>query len=155
MAEITKTSLNGINFLIKEEGLVLHPYKDSVGIPTIGIGSTYWTDGRKVSMSDLPITKEQAISLFQNTLKNYEMTVYSVTRDDINQNQFDALVSLCYNIGTGGFKGSSVVKKVNIDPNDKTIDFAFKMWRNAGGKPILLDRRTRESQLYFKQIKTN
>lgn len=139
-------SANGIKFLINEERIVLHPYKDSVGIPTIGIGCTYYENGAKVKMTDPSITRERAISLFRNLLKHYELAVYSVTRDDINQNQFDAMVSLCYNIGVNGFKGSTLVKRVNANPADKTIEGAFKMWK----KPIvLLNRRIKEAKLYF------
>lgn len=148
--EIKTVSPDGIDFLIKEEGLILHPYKDQVGIPTIGIGCTYYENGNRVTMADPPITRDRAIALFRNLLKHYEAAVWSVTRDDINQNQFDALTSLCFNIGVHGFKGSTVVKRVNANPNDKKIRDAFLMWKNAGGKPILLKRRKREADLYFK-----
>ena len=117
-------------------------------MPTIGIGSTYYEDGSKVKMSDKPITKERAEQLFVNVLKHYEMCIYTSTRDDINQNQFDALVSLCFNIGTHAFKKSTVLKRVNANPYDTNIEPAFLMWKNAGGKPILLNRRKREYQLY-------
>jgi lysozyme len=147
--EIKSVSANGIDFLIKEEGMILHPYKDAVGIPTIGIGCTYWENGERVKMSDRAISKERAISLFRTVLKHYETTVWSITRDDINQNQFDALVSLCFNIGVGALKGSTVLKWVNKDPSDPNIKAAFEMWRNAGGQPILLKRRRREAKLYF------
>lgn len=142
-------SQKGIDFLGNEEGLILHPYKDSVGVWTIGYGNTYYEDGTKVKSTDKPITKERAVQLFRTILKHYEMAVYSVTRDDINQNQFDAMTSLCYNIGVGGFRSSTVVKRVNDNPLDKSIREAFEMWKNAGGKPILLGRRRREADLYF------
>jgi lysozyme len=147
--EIKSISPNGIKFLVKEEGMILHPYLDAVGIPTIGVGCTYYTDGTRVKMTDPPITEEDAILLFRNVLKHYETTVWSSTRDDINQNQFDALVSLCFNIGAGALKSSTVLKRVNKDPSDPLIHDAFLMWKNAGGKPILLKRRKRESALYF------
>lgn len=146
--EIKKVSRKGLDFIIKEEGLVLKPYKCSAGVPTIGIGSTYYEDGSKVKMSDKPISKERAEQLFVNVLKHYEMCIYTSTRDDINQNQFDALVSLCFNIGTHAFKKSTVLKRVNANPYDTNIEPAFLMWKNAGGKPILLNRRKREYQLY-------
>jgi lysozyme len=146
--EIKKVSKKGLEFIAKEEGLVLKPYKCSAGVPTIGIGSTYYEDGSKVKMTDKPITKERAYILFENVLKHYEMCVYAHTRDDINQNQFDGLVSLCFNIGTGAFNKSTLVKRVNKNPNDPTIGAAFEMWKNAGGKPILLNRRKREYALY-------
>ena len=149
--EIKKVSKNGLDFIGKEEGLVLKPYKCSAKVPTIGYGSTYYEDGTKVKMADPPITKERAEKLFLDTLKHYEMCVYTRTRDDINQNQFDALVSICYNIGTHAFKKSTLLKRVNKDPNGNDIEGAFLMWRNAGGKPILLGRRQREYKLYSKK----
>lgn len=145
--EIKKLDKKGLDFLIKEEGIRLNPYLDSVGIPTIGIGMTYYPDtGKRVTMKDKPLTKEQAADMFLSIVAPYEKAVWSVTRDDINQNQFNALVSLCYNIGTGGFKGSTVVKRVNNNPSDPKISQAFEMWK----KPIvLLGRRKREHKLYF------
>src|SRR5687768_15321985 len=114
--EIQSVDKKGLEFIAKEEGCILKPYQDSVGIWTIGIGCTYWEDGRRVSASDKPITKERALQLFKNVLKYYEKAVWSSTRDDINQNQFNALVSLCFNIGVAGFKGSTVLKRVNANP---------------------------------------
>lgn len=143
------TSQKGIDFIIKEEGIVLKPYLDSVKKPTIGVGSTYWEDGRPVSMSDKPITRDRAILLFKTTLKRYEAQVNKSITRPINQNQFDACVSLCYNIGTNGFSSSTVAKKVQLNPCDPDIRQWFEAWRNAGGKPILLARRKREANLYF------
>jgi lysozyme len=143
------TSEKGIEFIAKEEGCVLHPYLDSVKKPTIGIGSTYWENGKAVSMTDSPITKARAIQLFHTTLKRYEAQVNTSVTRPINQNQFDALVSLCYNIGTSGFASSTVAKKVHDNPCDPSIRQWFEAWKNAGGKPILLARRQREANLYF------
>jgi len=146
---VRTTSKKGIDFIVNEEGLVLQPYLDSVKKPTIGIGSTYWEDGRPVSMSDKLITRERAVALFMNTLRRYEAQVNASIKSNINQNQFDALVSLCYNIGTAGFAGSTVVKRVNANAADPEIRYWIEAWRNAGGKPILLGRRKREATLYF------
>ena len=147
--EIKNISRKGLLFIGKEEGCILKPYLDAVGVPTIGYGNTYYENGVRVTMKDPAITKERALSLFLNTLSFYEKGVWSNTRDDINQNQFDALVSLTYNIGVNAFKGSTVLRLVNKNPADLKITNAFKMWKNAGGKPILLNRRIREANLYF------
>lgn len=148
---ITKIDKKGIDFITKEEGVVLHPYLDQIGVPTIGIGSTMYEGGIKVTMRDKPITLARAQQLFSNILLKYENTVRSTIKKDITQNQFNALVSLCYNIGQGGFSSSTVAKKVNINPNDITIGEAFKLWNKAGGKvnPTLVGRRIREAQLYY------
>lgn len=143
-------SKNGLNFLMKEEGVRLKPYKCQAGIPTIGVGCTYYEDGTKVTMNDKPITEQRAQSLFINLLKHYEMCVYTATRDDINQNQFDALVSITFNIGTNAFKSSTLLKRVNKNSSGPDIEAAFLMWKNSKKKPILLERRKREYQLYSK-----
>lgn len=143
-----KISQKGIDFIAKEEGLVLKPYLDSVSVPTIGLGSTYWESGEKVKMTDKPITKERAYKLFNTTVKSYENAVNALGVQ-LTQNQFDALVSLCYNIGTGAFSKSTVAKRVKANPNDPTIGEAIQLWKNAGNKPILLSRRKRETALYY------
>ena len=149
ISEIQHLSKKGLEFIGREEGCMLKPYLDSVGVPTIGYGNAYYENGVRVKMSDPPISKDRALSLFLNILGFYEKAVWSNTRNDINQNQFDALVSLTYNIGVNGFKNSTVLKLVNKNPSDPKITDAFKMWKNAGGKPILLKRRIREANLYF------
>jgi lysozyme len=150
MAEIKTLDQRGRDFMAKEEGINLKPYLDSVGIPTIGIGCTFYPGGRRVTMKDKPLASIQAAwDLFDAVNSSFMLTVYSITRDDINQNQFNALVSLCYNIGPVGFKGSTVLKLVNKNPNDPKIGAAFEMWKNAGGRPILLGRRRREVKMYF------
>lgn len=146
--EIKELSDYGIKFLMSNEGVILHPYLDTKGIPTIGVGNTFYEDGSKVKITDPPITKERAMELFKYILKNYELAVYSNTRDDINQNQFDALVSLCYNIGVNGFKNSTLVKKINNNSDDVVVKAAFLMWKNP---PEIMGRRNREVALYFKK----
>jgi lysozyme len=146
MSEIKNIDQKGIDFLIHEEGIRLVPYLDSAGIATIGIGATYYEDGTKVTMKDHAITRDRALSFFKNILKHYELTVYSVTRDDITQNQFNALTSLCYNIGTHAFKRSTLVQRVNQNPMGTDIKDAFMMWKKP---PELIARRQREIQLYF------
>lgn len=154
MTEIKNLDSVGRAALLKEEGLVLHPYLDSAGIPTIGIGCTYYPNGKKVTMQDTPLQNEDAAwGLFDKINDHYLMTVYSITRDDITQNMFNGLFLLCYNIGTSAFKGSTVVKLVNKNPFDPAIADAFYMWRfstvNGVKKPILAPRRKREAKLYF------
>jgi lysozyme len=134
------------------EGVILHPYKDQVGIPTIGIGMTYYpSTGKKVTMADPAISLQQAYDMFAALSNTYCLAVYSVTRDDINQHQFNALVALCYNIGTGGFKNSTVLKLVNQNIADDRLKAAFLMWNKAGGKVNagLSSRRLKEYAIYI------
>lgn len=149
--EITELDDNGVKLIAEFEGCVLHPYKDQVGIPTIGIGMTYYPGGKRVTMQDAPITLEQAYSMFKQLSKNYCHAVYAVTRDDITQNQFNALVSLTYNIGENGFKNSTVLKLVNKYITGDQLKAAFLMWNKADGKVLqdLVDRRIKEFNTYM------
>lgn len=150
--EIKTMDEAGINFLINEEGLRLCPYKDTAGIPTIGIGMTYYPGGKRVTMEDKCLSgREEAIELFANIRAHYETAIWSLTRDDITQNQFNALVSLVYNIGVDNFKKSTVLRLINQSQSlyNTAIRPAFEMWKYSEGKPILLPRRKRESDLYF------
>jgi lysozyme len=103
-------------------------------------------------MTDAPISEARATDIFLNVIKHYERSVDSFCRDDINQNQFDALVSFCYNLGAGSLKKSTLLKKVNADPNDESIKLEFLKWNKSGGKVLngLTLRRNAESELYFK-----
>ena len=149
--KITKISNLGLELIKKYEGFKAKAYLCPANVKTIGYGSTYYEDGTKVSLTDSPITQERATELLEALLVSYEKDVDSFCRDDINQNQFDALVSFCYNLGSGNLKISGLLKKVNINPNDETIKAEFMKWVKAGGKtlPGLVKRREAESILYF------
>ncbi len=149
--KITKTGTKGIELIKAFEGFRSKPYKCPAGIPTIGYGATFYPGGKKVTMADVSITEEQGTELLQSMLVNFEKYVDSYCRDDINQNQFDALVSFAYNLGPANLKSSTLLKKVNANPEDETIRAEFMKWVKAGGKTLqgLVKRRTAEADLYF------
>ena len=149
--KITKLSQKGLELIKSFEGLSLKPYVCAGGINTIGYGNTYYTNGKKVTLQDKPITKEQAEELLKHSLSTYEKAVDSFCRDDISQNQFDALVCFCYNVGTGALQKSTLIKKVNANPKDATIADEFMNWNKANGRALagLTRRRQAESILYF------
>ena len=146
--EIKQLDSEGKGFLIQEEGKRLKPYFDSKGVATIGIGNTYYEDGTRVKITDPPISEQRMITLFDIVLKPYEMLVWSVTRDDITQNNFNALVSIAYNIGQTNFRQSTLLRRVNAKASDEEIRAAFVAYKYSAGKPILLERRKREFELY-------
>lgn len=145
----------------------IHPYPDENQPPvwTIGWGSIRWEDGTPVKETDVPITQKRADDLFAYNLKAFVDAVNKLIDADLDQNQFDALVSFCYNIGPGfptamtpdgsGFYISTVRKRVNADPSDPTIRDALMMWDKvaAGGhlvdSPGLVYRRGKEADRYF------
>lgn len=149
--KITKISQKGVDLIKQFEGLSLKPYKCPAGIATIGFGNTYYPNGTKVKLTDPAITKEKAEELLRFIITPFEKAVDSFCRDDINQNQFDALVSIAYNIGVGNLQKSTLIKKVNLNPSDPTIKAEFAKWNKAAGKILLglTKRRAAESNLYF------
>jgi len=149
--KITKISNKGLDIIKKYEGFSSKPYLCPAKVPTIGYGSTYYEDGSKVKLTDSPITQERATELLEALLVSFERAVDSYCIDTINQNQFDALVSFAYNVGVGNLKSSTLLKKVNVNPNNPTIKDEFLKWTKSGSKTLggLIKRRTEEAQLYF------
>jgi len=149
--KITKIGQKGLALIKSFEGFESKPYKCPAGISTIGYGNTFYPGGKKVSMSDAPINESQATDLLKDTLLTFEKYVDSFTRDDITQNQFDALVSFAFNLGPANLKSSTLLKKVNANPNDSTIRNEFMKWTKAGGRTLagLVRRRRSEADLYF------
>lgn len=152
-----KLSPNGFLLIAEFEGLRLSPYyataeEKAKGIVTIGYGSTFYPNGTKVKIADPPITKTKAMELLQITANSFAEKVNDLIKKEVNQNQFDALVSLAYNIGIGAFKVSSVLRLVNSNPNDPNIKNWFLAWNKQAGKILsgLTARREKEVKLYFK-----
>ena len=149
----------GIDLIASEEGLKLHPYLDSVGIATIGYGSTHYENGQAVTMNDPAITMDRAKQLLLFWSKNKIAGVNHVVTSDINQNQFNALVSFSYNGGVGMLQNSHLLIKVNANPDDPTIADEFRKFvygHDKSGAPIkiqgLINRREKEQAMYFKPI---
>ena len=149
--KITKLSQKGLELIKQFEGLKLTPYLCPASIPTVGYGNTYYPNGQKVKLTDPSITKEKAEELLKFLLVTYEKAVDSFCRDDISQGNFDALVSISYNIGVGALQKSTLIKKVNANPKDLTIKDEFLKWNKANGKVLagLTKRRQAEANLYF------
>lgn len=149
--KVNQISVKGINLIKKYEGLSLKPYKCPAGLATIGYGATYYPNGIKVKLTDKSISEYEASTMLTNMVRHYEIAVDSYTRDDLNQSQFDALVSFAYNCGLGNLKSSTLLKKVNANPNDTSIRQEFLKWNKGGGKVLagLTKRRIEEANLYY------
>ncbi|WOE33064.1 MULTISPECIES: lysozyme [unclassified Acinetobacter] len=144
------TSDQGIALICSFEGKRLQAYDDGVGIWTIGFGTTIYPNGQKVKKGDT-CTEAQAKQYMRNDLKVFEQTVNDAVTIVLTQNQFDALVSLTYNIGSGAFKNSTLLKKLNAG-DIKGAANQFDVWVNAGGKRLqgLVNRRAKEKELFLK-----
>jgi lysozyme len=149
----------GISLIKKYEGCKLKSYLCPAKIPTIGWGNTMYENGAKVKLGD-EITQQRADELLLHVVGYFEKEIQKLVTCKLSDNQFGALTSFAYNVGLGhlvsgkyvnGFGGSTLLKKVNINPNDPTIKDEFLKWNKAGGQVLagLTKRRQEEATLYF------
>lgn len=143
---ITKKTLDKIK---QFEGCRLEAYRDAVGIWTIGYGQTGGvTRGMVISQE----TAEQYLVQFIEDLEAVLTEVPGLK--GLSQNRWDALVSLTYNIGIGNFKKSTLLKKIQSNPDNPTIYKEFLRWDKAKGKRLegLTKRRTWEAQRWEGEV---
>ena len=143
-----RISENGIEFIRQLEGEKLTAYPDIVGIWTIGVGHTGFVDGKPVARG-MAITKEKSKELLTADLKRFESAVNDAVKVTLTQNQFDALVSLAFNIGEGALARSTLVNKLNAGDKKGAAE-QFLVWKNAGGRVSqgLLNRRQKEKAMF-------
>ncbi|MBS7542543.1 glycoside hydrolase family protein [Ancylobacter oerskovii] len=134
----------GLAVLISREARKLTAYRDTKGIWTIGIGHTA-AAGAPIPYQGLTITAAEADAIFARDLTQYEDAVRAAIKVPLAHHQFDALASVCYNIGTGGFAGATFVKRINAGESSARIRAAILMWR----KPAeIISRRTGEADQF-------
>ncbi len=128
----------------------LSAYLDSGGVWTIGIGTIQYPNGAMVKKGDM-ITAKERDDYFLFEIRAKISKVIILTRDDINQNQFNAVVDFCYNVGTLALQKSTLLKTLNRNLADKEIVTNFLAWRFDNGKQIpgLTRRRMSEAYLWF------
>ncbi len=146
-----KASENAIDLIKSFEGFRNFAYLDTGHVATIGYGSIKYPNQQKVRLGDF-VSQERANEMLKFDLCIFEDDINHFVTSNINQNQFDALICFIYNIGSTQFRRSTLLKKVNLNPNDPSIKDEFKKWRYDNGKIItgLLNRRIKEADLYFK-----
>ncbi len=142
-------SQRGKEFIAQEEGLRLKIYKDSAGLPTIGIGHLI-KSGEDFSKG---ITKKQAYDLFDMDIKARIAFINKLLPKNTKQAQFDAMFSLMYNIGNNAFKNSTLLKKHLANDFYGTAD-EFTKWNKAGGRIVqgLVLRRIAERRLFLSEV---
>lgn len=137
------TSDNGIKQIAVREGEVLHVYKDSKGLPTVGVGHLV-KPGEPYKLGQ-SITKAESRSLLKADLQEAEDAVNAAVKVPLSQNEFDALVSLTFNIGTTAFKRSTVARLLNQGVDHKTAADAILRFN----KPPEIQRRRRTEWQQF------
>ena len=138
-----KTSKAGITAIEAREGVRLKAYRDTKGILTIGVGHTSAAGDPSVR-AGMCITHDECDTILSRDLADCEAAVNSAVKIKITQGEFDALVSLAFNIGTGGFVKSSVVKRLNAGDR-KGAAAAIMMWNKP---PEIIGRRTSEMRQF-------
>lgn len=140
-----------VNFVKGFEGFSATVYNDCVGVPTIGYGMT----GNEIRGLTY-LTEEQASNMLEELLNSKYAAPLKADLDSkgvvLTQNEFDALVSMAYNVGVSGVLGSTLYRNICVGVRDKgTITSNFQMWSMAGGKRLegLFRRRTEEAEMFF------
>ena len=157
-----QTSEHGLQLLKQWEGFKLQLYKDSAGLPTIGVGHLLKKDelaSGRIVIGGVPVEfedglgEEQVTLLLQQDLHPAENAVNSGVKVVLDQNQFDALVSFTFNSGAQAFADSTLLKMLNQGSYDAVPD-QLRRWVRAGGKIVqgLVNRRENEIKLWLGQI---
>lgn len=129
---ITSPTIKCVELVKLSESFKSKPYLCPRKVPTIGYGTTVYPDGKRVRLSDKPISNEVAIQYLMHDLKAKAKYVDAYTRDDITQGMFDALTDFAYNAGENALKTSRLLLKVNTNPFDPTIEKEFMRWVFGG-----------------------
>lgn len=146
------TSPKGVDFLIAEEGFIPYAYNDSQNHATFGVGHLLHrgpvtaADRARWGTKAKPKPREFVARVLREDLANrFEPAVRDTIKKPLKAHQFDALVSLAFNIGAGAFKRSTVARCLNQGDFDGAAD-AILMWKKP---PELLSRRRRERELFL------
>ncbi|MGB3403634.1 MAG: glycoside hydrolase family protein [Microcoleaceae cyanobacterium] len=138
-----QTGSAGVNMIKSFEGLHLDAYYDAVGIPTIGYGHI---EGVYMGMS---ISEAEAEELLRKDLERFEVAVQDAAEVEINDDQFDALVSFSFNLGAGSLFSSTLLKLLNKGKFEQAAE-EFPRWNKAGGQALLgLTRRRLSERALF------
>ena len=128
---LTAISVSGILYTQSKEGTVLVPYKDSVGVATIGTGTTVYPNGQKVKMTDSKITQKQATEYLKfhidKDAKIFNKTLLGVP---LSQTEYDLYMDFTYQFGTGAWSSSSMLRNLKQGKYKQACDSLLK-WKYA------------------------
>jgi lysozyme len=146
---VVNISQVGINLIKSFEGCRLNSYQDVGGVWTIGYGHTSNVH------ANMSITQQQADAFLEQDLQRFSQAVSSAVKVPLNQYQFDALVSFCYNVGVTAFTTSSLLQRLNRGDYSGACS-ELDLWIHAGGKVVqgLVNRRNAEQVLFNRTVET-
>jgi lysozyme len=144
--------VSAFNLIKKFEGLELTSYPDTGGIWTIGFGSTINKDtGQAIKQGD-KIDVATAERWLKQDIAEREKKIKGLIKVPVTANMKAALVSLAYNIGTGAFASSTLLRLLNSGADKKMVADQFLRWNKVQGKEVkgLTNRRKLERELFLK-----
>ena len=145
-----RTGKPGLEIIKHFEGFSSDPYLCPADVATIGYGATYGFDHKRITMDHRPISLEEGEALLAQELRSVERSVRRLVRVALTQNQFDALVSFTFNLGSGRLQSSTLRSKLNRGDYEGASGELPK-WRKAGGRVLagLVKRRFSEQKLFL------
>ena len=150
-ADATRVSDKGLEFIARWEGWRAQPYNDVAGHCTIGYGHLIHQGNCTAADRQKwgTISKARGLELLRDDAATAEKAVRDRVKVKLKQHQFDALVSFTYNVGTGAFGGSTLLRKLN-EGNYASVPPELMRWVNAGGVPVqgLVNRRREEGAMW-------
>lgn len=143
-----RASKEAIQLIKRFEGFSSSPYICAGGKVTVGYGTTQ-ISGKPINKYMEPISRQYAEELLMEDLKEFQEAIDRLVKAPLEQNQYDALLSLVYNIGIGAFKKSTLLRELNKGNYDK-VPYELARWNKAGGKVLkgLTRRRAAEAELW-------
>ncbi|MGL4519401.1 MAG: lysozyme [Phocaeicola sp.] len=142
-----RVSDRGVSLIKEFEGFSAKPYTCSGGKRTIGYGHT----GRGAHELGAYVTEAAALILLRIDIQKVEIELNSLIRSSLRQGQVDALISLAFNVGCEALRRSTLLRKLNDDPDDPTLGDEFRRWHYSNGVPLkgLMRRREAEVALFL------
>lgn len=145
-------SQKGLDLIKEYEGFVPHVYQNPGDVPTIGFGTTFYPDGRKVTLGDPDVTREQALEFVEHYVNTISLpTISKHVEVPLTQGNVDSICDFTYNLGNGAFIGSHLLIQINNKADQQTITNEFKKWIYVNHKPNdwQIKRRNADIQMYF------
>lgn len=145
-----KTSERGLQLIKAYEGIRLKPYRDCVGLYTVGVGHLIGNGTVLPDSWNRTFTIEEVNELLVADVRKFELGLARYVNVELSQNQFDAIIDYCFNLGLGTFQRSSVRQAINRRDKAGVVRNLLR-YNKAGGKvvPQLDNRRKAEALLFL------
>jgi lysozyme len=151
MPKFSERLAPALALIVEFEGFRSKAYRDPIGLPTIGYGTTVYPDGRKVRMGDV-VSKEAAMSYALHDITTERIPgIQRIIKVPLHDNELCALISFCYNVGVSALKRSTLARKLNAGSPRVEVANEFLKWTRAGGRVLagLVRRRKAERALFL------